>query len=195
MFGPSPRLAIQVALQIALCAIAAVVVLVVQREEQLPIASIGVRRPGWLSAVSALGTVLVVLYLLPLLTTPLMTALDLGDFQAGLDAVARQPMWWRVCVALTSGPVEEVLYRGYTVERLATLTGRLSLGGLLATVAFGAAHIPFWGLGPALTADLPFGALMTALYAWRRDLFANAAAHTALLLIGMLSVPSLATQP
>lgn len=61
---------------------------------------------------------------------------------------------------LTSGAVEEVLYRGHAVERLATVTGRLPLGGLLATVAFGAARTPFLG-------------------AWSRDLFANAAAHTA----------------
>jgi hypothetical protein len=34
--------------------------------------------------------------------------------------------------------------------------------------------------------------MMVALYLWRRDLFANAAAHANLLLIGMLSVPSIA---
>ena len=122
-----------------------------------------------------------------------MAVLARGDFQPGLDRIARQPVWFRVCVALSSGLVEEVLYRGYAVERLATLTGRLPLGGLIAAVAFGAAHVPFWGLGPALAADLPFGAIMVALYVWRRDLFANAAAHAALLLISMLPVPNLTT--
>ena len=92
-----------------------------------------------------------------------------------------------MCVALTSGPVEEVLYRGYAVERLGTLTGRVSLGDLLAAVAFGLAHTPFWGLGPALAANLPFGVLMVCGYVWRRDLCATAIAHTGLLLIGLLS--------
>ena len=190
VFGASPRLGVQVLQQFAFCAIAAIVVLATRRSEQLPLASIGVRRPNWGSAISAVGIVLVARYLLPMLTTPLMTALDLGDFRTGLDVIGRQPVWWRVCTALTSGLVEEVLYRGYAVERLATLTGRLPLGGLLATVAFGAAHIPFWGLGPALAADLPFGALMTAVYVWRRDVVANAAGHITLLLIGLVSVHS-----
>ena len=44
---------------------------------------------------------------------------------------------------------------------------------------------PFWDFGPALAANLPFGVLMVGAYAWRRDLVANAAAHTALLLITM----------
>ena len=37
------------------------------------------------------------------------------------------------------------------------VTGRLPLGALLAAAAFGLAHTPFWGLGPALAASLPFG--------------------------------------
>jgi uncharacterized protein len=142
--------------------------------------------------VSAAGLVVFVWYALPLLTRPLMAALDLGGFELGLQSIARQPAWWRVVVALSSGVVEELLYRGYLVERLATLTGRLSWRGAIATVAFAAAHVPFWGPGPALAADLPFGAVMVAFYLWRRDLFANAAAHSALLVISMLSVPGIA---
>lgn len=70
-------------------------------------------------------------------------------------------------------PVEEQLYRGYAVERLAVLTGRWSVGGTIAAIVFGLAHAPFWGLGPALAANLPFGLLMVAAYAWRRDLVAK----------------------
>jgi membrane protease YdiL (CAAX protease family) len=189
VFGPAPTLAVQVAMQLVLCAIAAVVALVIRRRERLPVESIGIRRPALVSMMAALGLVLVVQHVLPLLTTPLMKALARGDFQPGLETIARQPLWWRVCVAVTSGPIEEILYRGYAVERLATLTGRLSLGGLIATLAFAAAHIPFWGVGPAVAADLPFGGIMVAFYLWRRDLGANAAAHAALLLLGMLAVP------
>lgn len=184
-----PPLGIQVVFQFALCAMAAIVLLIVRRGERLPLASIGVSRPTWGSVASALGLIAVLLYGLPLLTTHLLAALDLGDFQAGLDEIARQPHWWRTCVALSSGLIEETLYRGYAVERLATITGRLWLGGLIAALAFGAAHVPFWGLGPAVAANLPFGAIMVGFYVWRRDLLANAATHTVVLLIGMWSVP------
>jgi hypothetical protein len=47
-------------------------------------------------------------------------------------------------------------------------------------------------VGPALAANLPFGAVMTGLYLWRRDLVANAGAHALLLLVSMLSVPGAA---
>ena len=154
-------------LQLLLCAIAGVVIVVVVRVERRSLDSIGLHRPNWTSAALALGTALAVMYLLPRLTGPLMTALDLGGFESGLDVVVRMPVWFRVCVALTSGFVEETLYRGYAVERLADMAGRRWLGGVLAIIAFGAAHIPFWGVGPALAADLPFGAVMTGLYLWR----------------------------
>jgi uncharacterized protein len=164
------------------------VLLIVLRWEQLPFASIGVSRPDVMTGVLAVSVILVAHYLLPLLSTPMLHALGLGGFESGLEAIANQPTWWRVCVALTSGPVEEVLYRGYAVERLGTLTGSLPLGGLLAAAAFGLAHTPFWGLGPALAANLPFGIVMVAAYIWRRDLCATAIAHSGLLLIGLLSV-------
>jgi uncharacterized protein len=186
--GPSPPLTIQVGSQLMLCAIAILVLHIVLRWEQLPLASIGLRRPDMMTGVIALSVILVAYYLLPLLTTPVLRALGLGGFERGLDAIASQPQWWRVCVAFTSGPVEELLYRGYAIERLGTFTGRLPLGGLLAAAAFGLAHTPFWGLGPALAANLPFGVLMSAAYIWRRDVCATAIAHTALLLIGLLSV-------
>ena len=121
-----------------------------------------------------------------------MTALDLGGFESGIGAIGRLPVGLRVFVAVTSGIVEETLYRGYAVERLAAMTGRQWVGGLLAVAAFSASNIPFWGIGPALGADLPFGAVMTGFYLWRRDLFANASAHSLLLLVSMLSVPTVA---
>ena len=88
--------------------------------------------------------------MLPPLTTPRLRVLGLGGFERGVQAIANQPRWWRVRVALTSGPVEELLYQGHAVERLGTLTGRLPLGGLLAAAAFALAHTAFWRLGPAL---------------------------------------------
>jgi membrane protease YdiL (CAAX protease family) len=191
-FGESPGLGIQVALQLVLCSIAGVVMVVVTRAERLSLRSIGFRRPDWASVGSALGVALIVIFVLPLLTTPLMTALDLGGPESGIRAIGRLPMWFRAFVAVTSGIVEEMLYRGYAVERLAAMTGRPWVGGLIAVAAFAAAHIPFWGVGPALGADLPFGAVMTGVYLWRRDLFANAGAHSLLLLVSMLSVPAIA---
>ena len=54
---------------------------------------------------------------------------------------------------------------------------------------FTLAHVPAWGLGFALAADLPFGIAMTLFYLWKRDLLANSLAHSAGMVVGLLAVP------
>jgi membrane protease YdiL (CAAX protease family) len=90
-------------------------------------------------------------------------------------------------VGVTGGAIEETLYRGYAIERLATITGRRWLGGAISAVAFGLAHVPGWGIGFALAADLPFGIVMTLFYLWRRDLVANILAHSTVLVVSLLT--------
>ena len=46
--------------------------------------------------------------------------------------------------------------------------------------------LPARSFGPALAANLPFGMVMTGFYLWRRDLVANGAAHSLLLLNSMV---------
>lgn len=188
VLGQQPSLAGQVAGQVALCAMAALVAGPVVRRERLPLASLGLRRPDAWTAVTALGAGCGAYYVLPFATVLLTRVVGSEGLDDGLAAIASQPIWWRVCVALTSGPVEEILYRGYAVERLGTLVQHLATGGALAAVAFAVAHIPFWGVGPALALNLPFGLLMVAAYLWRRDVIAVTLAHTGLLLVSLLSV-------
>ena len=111
--GPAASLSIQLPLQLLFCTLAVVVLLIVSRWEQLPLTSIGVRRPDVMTAAVAMTILLLAYYVLPLLTTPLLRVLGLGGFERGLEAIANQPRWWRVCLALTSGPVEELLDRGW----------------------------------------------------------------------------------
>ena len=60
------------------------------------------------------------------------------------------------------GPTaEEILYRGYAMDRIEALTGRIWLAGAISTIVFGLAHAPFWGLGPALTTAVA-GAVLAA---------------------------------
>jgi membrane protease YdiL (CAAX protease family) len=193
LFGDLPPVAAQLVLQLVFCSLAGVVVFVVIHVERLPLSSIGLRQPGWSTIVSGVLLALATLYLLPLMTVPLMRVVDLGGFEPEARRLAALPIWFRVFIAVTSGAVEETLYRGYAVERLAMITGRRWLGALVAVIVFGLAHIPAWGIGPALGADLPFGVVMTLFYLWRRDLIANAIGHSTALVVGLLSLPSAAS--
>ena len=105
-YGPAASLSIQLPLQLVFCTLAVVVLLIVSRWEQLPLASIGLRRPDVMTVAVAVTILLLAYHVLPLLTTPLLRVLGLGGFERGLEALANQPRWWRVCLALTSGPVE-----------------------------------------------------------------------------------------
>lgn len=187
LFGKSPSLGIQAVLQILYCGLAACVVCVVVRFERLPLRSIGVRRPDWSTLASGVLLWVAALYVLPLLTAPLLRAAGSEGLHAGLERLAPLPAWFRVILGITGGIVEETLYRGYAIERLTAITGRRWLGGTMSAVAFGIAHAPAWGLGFALAADLPFGIVMTLFYVWRRDLFANILAHSTGLVVSLLT--------
>ena len=155
--------------------------------ERLPLQSIGVRRPDR-STVATVVLLWLALQALSAITAPLVAALDTGGHEAGLRELVAMPVWFRVLVGLMGGVIEEMLYRGYAIERLATITGRRRLAGAISAVAFGLAHVPMWGLTFALVAVLPMGVVMTIFYLWRRDLLANAFVHSAGLVVAILTL-------
>jgi uncharacterized protein len=189
LFGDAPPLGVQIALQLLFCGFAAAIVAFVVMGEQLPLSSIGVRRVTAATIASGLLVSAAALYVLPVLTRPLAAALRVGDLDARTAGLSALPGWFRVFIGITSGGVEETLYRGYAIERLSAMCGSRALGAAAATIAFGLAHVPYWGVRFSLAADLPFGIMMTLLYLWRRDLAANALAHAAALVVGLLSLP------
>jgi membrane protease YdiL (CAAX protease family) len=77
------------------------------------------------------------------LTQPVVQALGLTSAQTGIGAVATPPSWGAVVIALTAGVTEEVLYRGYPIDRIGGLTGKLWIGGAVTYAVFTSAHIPF----------------------------------------------------
>ena len=186
--GDSGGLGIQLLLQLLFCGLAVAVVAIVLTGERLPLSSIGLRRPDWSTLTTAALLFLVGFFVLPIITTPLVETWGRDGAAAGIAELAAFPAWFRVVLAVTSGIVEETLYRGYAVERLSTIVGRRWLGATLATLAFALAHIPMWGLGFSLAADLPTGIVLVLFYLWRRDLVANMLAHSAGILVAMFTV-------
>lgn len=186
LFGECPSLATEFWLQLVLCALAALVVYIVVSPERQSLRSIGLRAPSSATVVTGLGVFVLAFVLLPLLTAPIGHVIGRARVDAEVGHIRAWPIWFRLFVSFTSGPVEEMLYRGYLIERLLTWTGRRWLTAAVAVLAFGAAHVPTWGIGFALTGDLFAGVLLVAAYLWRRDLLANMAAHTAGLLLQLL---------
>jgi membrane protease YdiL (CAAX protease family) len=128
-----------------------------------------------------------ILFLFPA-TEWLRKAVGLPDYAAGMEQALALPIWLRVVAVVTAGIVEETLFRGYTVTRLARLTGSLWLAAGLAASVFAALHLPVWGRGPSL-AVLIGGLVTTAFFIWRRDLLAMIIAHVAIDAWGLVVTP------
>lgn len=182
---PNPTVLGLLALQLLYCGLVPFVFWVVLARERSPLRSIGLQRPTaatWLWAGALLAFVSLVL---PVVTTPLVNAIGRPGLGAGLDAIAAWPLWLRIFFGVTGGIVEETLYRGYLVERIQTITGRASIAAAVSIAVFTLAHVPMWGVGFAVAADLPFAIVMTLSYLWRRDLIANAVAHSGGLVVSL----------
>ena len=70
----------------------------------------------------------------------------------------------------------EILYRGYPIERLNRLTGRIWPGAVISLIIFVVFHLPS-GLGHTVGLVLPIGVILTGLYVWKRNLTLNIAVH------------------
>jgi membrane protease YdiL (CAAX protease family) len=117
--------------------------------------------------------------------------LELGGFEGGINKLARLPIWYLVLAVFIGGASEEILYRGYAVERISSLSGSYWIGGLVPLLFFGLAHVPMWGWGPALTTFVS-GAILTLFYIWQQDLLANIVAHVITDFTGIVMPPLLA---
>jgi membrane protease YdiL (CAAX protease family) len=152
-------------------AVVVAVLAYVRFAERRPVTSLGLRAPSlpdvlWaatVGVVSIAGVAGIFFGLLPLLH--LSEAQPLGRLLA-------TPLWWRLIAAVRAAVAEEVLFRGYALERLADLTGSLHIAAVISWLVFTVEHVGPWGWGHLLIAG--FGGLtLTLLYVWRRNLWAN----------------------
>jgi membrane protease YdiL (CAAX protease family) len=147
--------------------------------ERRPLSSIGFVRLSW-GAIAAGAAVMGALIVLALAAAAALAAAGFPvDNEDQTRIVMGLPIWLQVIVVLSAGFTEEILFRGYAVERTTELTGRRWLGALIPVFVFGAVHAPFWGVAHAVVAGFQ-GLLLTVVYLWRRNLWTNITAHALL---------------
>jgi len=175
--GLSPALAIALN-EAAVWALTLAVIAIVLFWERRPLSSIGLGRPSW-SAVSMGVAVTAGLGLLAMAAVYALQNAGMDMPQGQEDIVLGIPVWLQLLVAASAGFTEEILFRGYAIERLTELTGNRWVGAILPIIVFGAVHAPFWGVAHAIVAGLS-GLWLTLLYLWRRNLWTNITAHALL---------------
>jgi membrane protease YdiL (CAAX protease family) len=184
------KLATRVTDQAGLWAVFAAVVSIILFWEGQPLSSIGLQPFQWSSIVWGIALFLALSYIAAPTGTWAIRAAGLSGFERGLSKVVSLPLWLRLVAVVTAGVVEETLFRGFAVERLAMLTGSYGFAGVLSATAAALLHLPFWGVGPVLT-FLFTGGLLTAFFIWQQDLLANIVAHTLVDGTGLVIMPLL----
>lgn len=182
--GPSAA-AQSIAGQLMLWALLGGIVAIVLGWERRRLASLELRPLRAASVLSGLAAAAVLVYAVVPLASRFVAALGLAGFEGGLSTVLAWPLWLRALAVLTGGLAEEVLYRGYAITRLASLTGSATLAAALSVAIFAVAHGPLWGPGPVVS-FLFSGGFLAAFFLWRRDLLANVVAHVAVDGLGLV---------
>lgn len=143
--------------------------------EKVQLTDLGFRRPAPID-IGYLFVTAVVILLIYAGTRPLIEALGL-PVSGGTGAVGGGAGIGVALVhAVTVGIVEEILYRGYPIERLLAYTESPLVAGGLTWLVFTAAHAVNWPVGSLLQTAL-VAALLTVVYLRRRTLVPVVGAH------------------
>jgi membrane protease YdiL (CAAX protease family) len=156
--------------------------------ERLPLSSIGWRAISrrdllWAVAAFLIGSLLI------FATNKMMVALHLPNMgQTITTQFTGASIAAGMFVAFTAGITEEIMYRGFMIERLAAWTGSLGWGAAIAVMAFAASHVLFWGIVPSIQIAI-WSLVITAFYVWRRNLGACMIMHILTDSFGLVIAP------
>jgi membrane protease YdiL (CAAX protease family) len=105
-----------------------------------------------------------------------MFHLNSSTAAAERNMILARPFWYRVLLVLRAAVVEEIIFRGYLIEKVRQLTRSSALAVGLSVIMFTYAHLSGWGvvhLIPVFAA----GVIFATLYVRRHDLPSNMVAH------------------
>lgn len=151
------------------------ILLYVVRVERRPLSSIGLRAPGVRDWIIAILAGILILALLALILLVVFPALHWSESSQQASILAL-PYWLNVLIVVRAAVSEEILFRGYPMERLEEMTGSRAIAGVVTCAVFTLDHISFWGWHHIFIAGTA-GVALTVLYLWRRNIWVNMIAH------------------
>lgn len=155
--------------------VAGTVIGIAVRLEQCSLSDIGFRRPTMVDFVYVTGATVAALLVFAG-TDPLVSALGLPVSDGASTVTAGVGIGLAFGIAVTTGLVEEVLYRGYAIERLNEYAESPAIAGGISWGAFTLAHAVVWPVGN-LVQVATVSAVFTLVYLRRRSLFPVVGSH------------------
>src|ERR1700761_774911 len=147
----------------------------VLRVERRPLSSIGFRHLGARDIAIGIGAGIAILAALACVYYLIFPLLH-WDLSQGMNRLAATPLWWRLISTVRAAVSEELLFRGYAMERLRELSGSRGIAAGVSCAVFTLDHVPTWGWQHLAIAGIG-GIALTVLYLWRRNLWVNILAH------------------
>lgn len=154
----------------------AVVVGYVLAIERRPLSSVGFRKIGAVSGIAAVIAGILLVAGISVIYALVFPWLHLKMNTREMNSLLTTPFAYRVALVTRAAVAEELLFRGYPIERIIELTGNRWLAAGVSWAAFTYAHLGFWGWAQLVVAGYG-GLILTILYLWRRNLGANMVAH------------------
>lgn len=153
-----------------------VVLLYIAFVERRRFASVGFRRPKWFDIVLAVIAGILMAFGITVIYFVIFPLLHLKMNAGVMKSLMQTPFWYRFALVTRAAVAEELMFRGYPIERILESTGSRILAAVLTCAAFTYAHLASWGAAQLIVAGYG-GVILTILYLWRRNLWANMLAH------------------
>jgi len=163
----NPELEIIIGLIVMWMLAVGIVVLTI-RAENRELHSIGFIWPSPKILLHALGLGVVFSLTVPLLsilTTTVLPSEEVGS----IESVSQIPWWLMLFSVFTAGITEEILFRGYVLERIFEWTDSKWLSSFISLFFFTTIHTTGWNLNHIVGVVIPLGVVLIALYWWRRN--------------------------
>jgi uncharacterized protein len=146
--------------------------------ERLPLKSIGFLRPSWkgVGIGILIGIAITAIMVVQFAVIVPLFHLSTVAILARKQAIMSTPYWYRILLVLRAAVTEEILFRGYLIEKIRQLSRSTALAVVVSVATFTFAHLGGWG--PVQLISVSGAALVLALvYVWRHDLPSNMLAH------------------
>jgi len=156
--------------------------------ERRRLASIGLETPDRRQTLVALGAGVGAVVLALLVTGLAVAAFDLEQPET-LSTIEELSLPVKLVVVGTAVVTEELLWRGYPIERLTELTGTVWVGAATSAVVFLAVHAPAWGVVGAIPQAV-FTLVLVGVYVWSRNVVACMLTHGVVNAVMLLLLPA-----
>lgn len=173
---PGTDVASRTGRQIVLLAIGLLLLLWIRFAERRSLSSIGIKPPtrGTLLWGIAGTVALIASFMLSYALIFPMLGLQLD--QTRTASIVRNPYALQLLIFACAAIVEEIIFRGYIIERVQQISGSKWIGFAASVISFTLVHLSSWAASQLIV--VAFGAvIMGLLYLWKRDLVMVMIAH------------------